>query len=470
MSVDEAIERIIEDGTGRWTLLCAVVLALSSGVAALQINVLTYVSDCAVAEWGLPLLNKGSVMAASWAGQIVGNIVFMPLADIIGRWWVFVISTFGAFFFGVLSTIMPNFPMLLFACLMVGFFEGPWMVAVDLLAEYVPISRRGMLLNLSSIGWGVGAFTICAAAGMVIPSSSWRVLLLVASLPTGVALVLVPQLTESPRWLLAQGRPEDALRSLKYIAWVNGCEVPCGALADPEARPTPRTAVRGDAPQSYVDRARRILERCATLFAPARVRQTLAVYGIFAGQSFAYQIIVLTKGAQGRPMKTGHFDYGFMTFSALAEVLFPLLVIPTVDRPDLGWLGGRRGMQTLPYSVAAVAMLLVVRSQMTAAVTLLTFTARGLMSAASGITIIHTAEVFDTEIRSTGTGTANVVGMLSGIAASYMATGSLDHNGDLVAMACACAACAALPYALPETASTSLDGGSLGEGQKLCAA
>jgi putative MFS transporter len=96
-------------------------------------------------------------------------------------------------------------------CFVMGLGVGGMLpIMFTIMAETIPARHRGWLLVL--IGGDVaGAYIITSwLAAELVPTLSWRILWLIG-LPTGVLLVLLTRwIPESPRFLLAHGRKDEA--------------------------------------------------------------------------------------------------------------------------------------------------------------------------------------------------------------------------------------------------------------------
>ena len=55
-------------------------------------------------------------------------------------------------------------------------------------------------------------------------SRDWYLFLLVNFLTNVFAFFILFVMPESPRWLIYGGRVDEAIKSLNYIAWFNGCD------------------------------------------------------------------------------------------------------------------------------------------------------------------------------------------------------------------------------------------------------
>jgi MFS family permease len=103
------------------------------------------------------------------------------------------------------------------------------------LQEYLPASKRGWVsgLSISLIpAGGLLSAILSAYLGTII---GWRGLFAIGMLPALMAFVIRIWVPESPRWLIGQGRIEEARRSLAWALHVDP-----GAIALPAALPETR--------------------------------------------------------------------------------------------------------------------------------------------------------------------------------------------------------------------------------------
>jgi hypothetical protein len=127
----------------------------------------------------------------------------------------------------------------------VGFGVGGVYVPFDLLAEFLPPSHRGRFLIYIEFFWTIGSLMVAGLAWLLLPTYGWRMLTYVTAIPaTGgpiyslilqlncvqtiylilpvASLVSAFYLPESPRWLVAQGRVQEAVDIVRQAAEVNG--------------------------------------------------------------------------------------------------------------------------------------------------------------------------------------------------------------------------------------------------------
>jgi len=143
-------------------------------------------------------------------GAAAGGLIFGWLGDRIGRRASILLA--GVLFVTTaICGAMPGFSWNLLMCFLMGLGGGGMLpIAFALLAETIPARHRGWLMVL--IGGDVaGAYVITSwLSESLTPHYSWRIMWLLG-LPTGLLLLLLNRwIPESPRFLLAMGRDEEA--------------------------------------------------------------------------------------------------------------------------------------------------------------------------------------------------------------------------------------------------------------------
>lgn len=167
-------------------------------------------------------LQKGTTLLAMWssvytAGQLFGALVGGPIGDRIGRKksillyeGVHIVAMLG----GALS---PNIYVLYIFRLLQGIGLGALLVVLFAgFTEYVPGRNRGTWSSRTSF-IGNWAHPICNAIALLIGltgismSMNWRVQFVIPSVLSLIACIFIARkFPESPRWLEAQGRFEEA--------------------------------------------------------------------------------------------------------------------------------------------------------------------------------------------------------------------------------------------------------------------
>lgn len=193
------------------------VMALAVTIDVMKPATLSFVLPGMTHEYGLksPLNRTGTIPAAllpfsGISGTVIGSFIWGWLGDRVGRRASIMMAAM-TFIATSICGSMPDFALNMLMCFVMGLGVGGMLpIMFTLMAETIPARHRGWLLVL--IGGDVaGAYIITSwLAAALVPALSWRILWLIG-LPTGVLLVLLNRwIPESPRFLLARGRTEEA--------------------------------------------------------------------------------------------------------------------------------------------------------------------------------------------------------------------------------------------------------------------
>lgn len=158
---------------------------------------------------------KQIVVASLLLGAIAGSIGAGPVVDRIGRKVTLVllsaVFTLGA----LLSAAAPNTEVLIGARVLLGLaIGGSSLVVPTYIAEIAPPALRGRLVSMNQLMITIGIFASYIVGYAFSSSGGWRWMVGLAVLPSLLMLAGLFALGESPRWLLARGRTEDARKAL----------------------------------------------------------------------------------------------------------------------------------------------------------------------------------------------------------------------------------------------------------------
>ena len=210
--------RALDDAPLSWAHVgLLLTMAVAVTIDVMKPTALAFVMPGMTLEYGLksPLNPTGTVPAAWLAlsgivGTVIGSFLWGWLGDKIGRRASILYAGIG--FIGTsICGAMPSFEWNLAMCLLMGIAVGGMLpICYALLAETIPARHRGWLMIL--IGADIaGAYILTSwLATELVPTYSWRILWLIG-LPTGVLFVMLNRwIPESARFLLAQGRDDEA--------------------------------------------------------------------------------------------------------------------------------------------------------------------------------------------------------------------------------------------------------------------
>lgn len=193
------------------------VMAAAVTVDVMKPTTLAFVVPGAAEEYGLksPLNPGGDVPVAllplsGIAGTVIGSFLWGWMGDRLGRRASILLA--GVVFIATsICGSMPAFGWNVFMCFVMGLGVGGMLpITFTLMAETIPARHRSWLMVL--IGGDVaGAYLLTSwLASWLEPEYGWRILWLLG-LPTGVLLILLNRwIPESPRFLLAEGRRQEA--------------------------------------------------------------------------------------------------------------------------------------------------------------------------------------------------------------------------------------------------------------------
>jgi AAHS family 4-hydroxybenzoate transporter-like MFS transporter len=204
----------------RIVLLCALVAMLDG----FDTQAIAFVAPVIAAQWGVPASAFGTVFGAGLAGLMVGALVFGPAADRLGRRRVIIATTalFGGF------TLMTPWAESMQGLLVLRFLTGlglggamPNIIALT--AEYSPARSRATMVSLMFCGFPLGAVLGGFLAARMIPALGWESTFWVGgALPLLLLPVLAAWLPESIRFLAQRRVPPATLRAM--LAPVLGAE------------------------------------------------------------------------------------------------------------------------------------------------------------------------------------------------------------------------------------------------------
>lgn len=227
-TVDDALDA---QGLGRFQNFLVLLTGLCWTAESMEMLLLSFIKAPLQCEWSISDAQAALITTCVGLGMLSGSTLWGLFADARGRRTGFIFSTLFTFLAGLGSAIAPNYILLLIARGLVGFGIGGVPVSFSLLMEYLPGQVRGKMGLAMAFFWSFGAIFEAGVAMAVLPKLGWRVLIAISSIPLGIVLLFSFVVPESPRWLLAKNRTDDAMRALGRVSRVNGVPLPVGELA-----------------------------------------------------------------------------------------------------------------------------------------------------------------------------------------------------------------------------------------------
>ena len=171
----------------------------------------------------------GLLGASTFLGAIVGLLVFGDMSDRLGRRSIFVANLFLFVIFAIGSALVTSVTWLFIMRFLVGVGIGMDIpTSTAYLAEIAPRKQRGAILgSLLNMMWIMGAIVATLLAIPLIHlmgDQAWRWMLGLAAIPALLTLLARQGLPESPRWLIARGRIEDAREAFRAFGIEPGAD------------------------------------------------------------------------------------------------------------------------------------------------------------------------------------------------------------------------------------------------------
>lgn len=166
------------------------------------------------------VLFSETVLAFS-IGAVIGAIAWGYFTDIFGRRRALVIDLIMMIVFIIGQAFSTNFTELFVFRLLVGLaIGGDFPAAISLLTEFSPKAKRGSLISLFWIFLPFGGFVAWLMGyGLYLSLGysllEYKILILTGIIPPIVGLVVRLKVPESPRWLLRNGRINEAVEIVR---------------------------------------------------------------------------------------------------------------------------------------------------------------------------------------------------------------------------------------------------------------
>jgi putative MFS transporter len=184
---------------------------------------------------GFSTLGENAIfISITFVGMMVGSFGTGFVGDRFGRRFSY---QFNLLLFGVASlaaAFAPNMTILIICRFFMGIGLGAEnVVGYSTMTEFVPAKSRGKWLGLMAVCVVTGLPVALLVASFVVPQFGWRAMFVLGGIGALVVWYLRKNLPESPRWLEAVGRKEEAEALMQTIEREasQGQPLPAPALA-----------------------------------------------------------------------------------------------------------------------------------------------------------------------------------------------------------------------------------------------
>ncbi|XP_059283403.1 organic cation/carnitine transporter 7-like isoform X2 [Lycium ferocissimum] len=414
-TLEEALTSV---GIGKFQYMALCYAGLGFIAEAAETQILSFIGPALRSQWALSPTQESLMTTIVFVGMLIGAIFWGFISDTYGRrkglLSVAIVTAVSA----ALSAFSPNYSLLLVVRMLVGFGVGGRPIYGSWFFEFVPSQNRGMWTTICIGFWTIGTILEAFLALMIMPRMGWRWLLALSSIPSFAALLLFVFTVESPRYLCAIGRTNDACDILKKIAVVNKAQLPPGKLVSSQL--TKELLSPG---KNKISSVKSGFSSLLVLLSPALRRNTLLLWVVYTGNAFSYYGIVLLTSlfSSGRCQRSSIALHTNDDQSLYTNVLINSLAAILVEKV------GRKFTMALMYALYFLFLLPLLAPQLPALTTALLFGARAFIMGSSITVCVYCEEIYPTSIRSTGMGVATSAGrtgaMLSPIFAVQLVRG-----------------------------------------------
>ncbi|CAH0761922.1 unnamed protein product [Diatraea saccharalis] len=251
-----------------------------------------------------------------FCGAIIGGLFFGWVADKYGRVPAIVGTNMAGFFAGVGTAFTNSFWSFCLCRFLVGLaYDNCFVIMYILVLEYVGPKWRTFVANMSIAVYFT--FAACILPWIALGVSDWRYYTLITSVPLVLSILTPWVVPESARWLISQGRIDEAMKILLKLERINRKKIPDAIYK--EFKDTAIHMAKEDAEtKNYT---------VADLFKTPRLRRnSILLLFIWTSIAMVFDGHVRNVGSLGLDM--------FITFTIATATEFPadILLILLLDR------------------------------------------------------------------------------------------------------------------------------------------
>ncbi|XP_070684231.1 solute carrier family 22 member 7a [Pempheris klunzingeri] len=341
-------------------------------------------SSTTATEWDLVCDDKqlNQVLATYFfLGVTFGAILFGQLSDRFGRRPMFLVAFISSTVFGVTSAFSTSYVMFAVSRALCGAaLSGLSSICVALSIEWTDVKHRTFTGTIMSLPWSVGNMLLALLAYFI---RDWRHLMLAVTAPCVAAIISWWWLPESARWLLVNGRTEEAKKQLVQCARMNGKNEAASAL-DSETLEKVTVSEVAKRTHSYLDLVR----------TPQLRKITLCSGFFWFAVAFLYYGISFRISGFGVSIYLTQFIYAAIEAPAKILTFFAL-----------DWIGRRNGQAWFLITTGAlIGINTAIPLEFSVLRTCIAVVAKGFSEAAFTTAFLYSAELYPTVLRQCGLG------------------------------------------------------------------
>ncbi|XP_068178779.1 solute carrier family 22 member 7-like [Antennarius striatus] len=344
----------------------------------------TTLRSTVTSQWDLVCERRGKNKATAtifFIGAMIGAITFGSLSDRFGRRSMMLVSYMSTMIFGVVTAVSTSYVMFVVLRFFTGLSSaGIFIIAPVLSVEWVDVEHRKLVGVLHSLSWTFGSTLFAGIAYLV---TDWRWLTVSVTLPLIVVLPMCRWLPESARWLIANGKHEQAHTYLKRCAKMNQAE-------------------------DFIDTIK--TETLSAIVVTEKRDQTYSLFDLLRTPKM--RRLALGSGLLWFCVSTSYFAISFHITGFWLDIYFTQFAYSLIEIPayiSLYFLLDKIGRRTTVVGTQLMVAIclgtnIFLPKEMSLVITVIAVIGKGFSAAGFATIVLYTAELYPTVLRQTGAG------------------------------------------------------------------